>query len=220
MDWQTTLIDPVSTIITKIAAYVPNILGALIILLIGFVIGKVIEGIATKFLKLIQFDTAADKSGITNILNKGEIRKTPAELIGALVYWLIIFLILIMAINALNLDITSQLLNEVILYIPHVIAAVFVLVLGTFLSTVVFGIVLTTTKNAGLEYAEIIAKVSQASILIFTGVMALEQLGIATQVLVSTLNIFVAAVAFGFALAFGLGCKDIVAKYVENFLKK
>ena len=135
MDWSAIIIQPAQVILNKAIIYAYKGTGILVLLILGWFIAKAIEGLVVRFLKVAQLDTASDKAGITKILVKGEIKHTLSELIGALAYWLIILISVVAAVNVLDLAVAAALLNNIIAYIPSVVAAIFVLAAGMFLAT-------------------------------------------------------------------------------------
>jgi hypothetical protein len=217
---QTTILDPINATLLQLASYLPAILGALVILIVGWIIAKLIQRVVTNLLALVRLDAAAEHAGITTFLRKGDIKESVSDLIGKLVYWLIMLIVLVTAVNALGLTTASQLLDKVFLYLPNVIAAIFVIILGTFLAAIVAGIVLTGAANAGMKNSKLLADVARIAIIVFASIIALDQLGIATNLLVSTFSIFVAGAALAFAIAVGLGAKDKVAEIINDISKK
>jgi Mechanosensitive ion channel, conserved TM helix len=220
MNFQNTIIDPINATLVQLAAYLPAILGALVILIVGWIIAKIIQRGVINGLSLLRLDAAAEHAGLTTFLRKGEIKENASDLVGKLVYWLIMLIVLVTAVNALGLTTASELLDKVFMYLPNVIAAVFVIILGTFLAAIVSGIVMTTAANAGLKQSKMLSDISRYAIVVFAGIIALDQLGIATDLLVSTFSIFVAGAALAFAIAVGLGAKDKVAEFIDDLTKK
>ncbi|MFC1501113.1 hypothetical protein ACFL58_01520 [Elusimicrobiota bacterium] len=219
-DYKVLIVKPVLEMLEKIAAYLPTLLGALVILVIGWIVAKIIKAAVDKFLDLIKFEKVTQVSGITDALNKGHIKITPSNLISALVYWLVMIMVLVMTVNALGLTVASQLLEGLLGYLPMVIAAVFVLVLGLFLGNIVSGIVKVAAVNADLPEPHLIASISKWAIVVFAVAAALKQLGIAPVLVSSTFNIFFGAVCLALALAFGLGGTDAAKKFLEELTNK
>jgi hypothetical protein len=220
IEWGNLIVDPVREMLTKVLAYLPTLLGALIILVIGWMIAKVIRGLVNRVLKIIRFDTLADKAGITEVLRKGDLKATTGEVLSGLVYWLVIIMVLVMVVNALGLPQASEVFESLFAYIPSVIAGLFVLVIGMFLASFVSGIVRTAAGNANLPKPEILAGVSRWAIIIFAATIALGELGIATLLVTTTFNIFFGGVCLALALAFGLGGKDAAGKYLEQLMRQ
>ena len=221
MEWLTVVVaDPVKAMLIKIWSYIPSIVGAILILVIGWLLAKLIEIIVARVLKIVKLDVAAEKAGVVKILAQGDIRNSLSEIIGVIVYWLVILITVVTTLNALNLTIAADLLARLVEYVPNIIAAIFVLVLGSFLASFVSSIVKTSAANAGIGNAKLLAQVAQTVLVIFSIVIAIDQLKIASNLLAMALNILLAAIGLGIALAFGLGCKDIAAKSMQDFLGK
>ncbi len=216
MDWKILVIEPSKEMLQRIGEFIPTLIGTFLILIIGWIIAKIIQKTALKVLNLIRFDTFADKAGISSVLEKGNIKTTTTKLLSGLVYWLIMIMVLVMVVNALGLTVASQLLDGLLSYIPNVIAAIFVLVLGLFLANIVAGVVRTAASNSNLPKPEMMASLSKWAIVIFAVTISLKQLNIAPLLVTTTFNILFGGICLALALAFGLGGKDVAAKYLEN----
>ncbi len=220
LEWKNLIVEPVSQMLTRIMAYLPVLLGVLVILIVGWLVAKAIKRIVDWLLKLIRFDALADKAGISEILKKGNLEISAGEVISSLVYWLIVIMVLVMAVDALGMPKSSDILASLFAYVPKVIAALLVLVVAMFLASFVSGIVRTAAGNANLPKPEMFAGVSRWAIIIFAVTISLEQLGIASLLVTTTFNIILGGVCLALAIAFGLGGKDTVAKYLEELKKR
>lgn len=220
MSWRIIVIDPIRETLAKVGTFLPTLIGVLFILVVGWFIAKVIQRIVTRLLKLVRLDAASDRAGIADILAKGEIRYTLSESIGILIYWLVMLIVFVTAVDALGLKVAAQLLDKIVLYIPNVVVSIFILSLGTFVAVFLGGIVRTAAMNAGVAQARLLGQLSQLIVIIFAIAMALEQLNIGTKVIAISLNVILGAIGLACALAFGLGCKDIAAKFVSDLIEK
>jgi hypothetical protein len=200
--------------------YLPVLLGALVILIVGWIVAKAIRRLVDWLLKTIRFDTLADKAGISEILRKGNLEISAREVVSNIIYWLIIIMVLVMTVDALGLPKASDILASLFAYVPKVIAALLVLIVAMFLANFVSGIVRTAAGNANLPKPEILAGISRWAIIIFAVTIALEQLGIAPLLVTATFNIILGGVVLALALAFGLGGKDAAARYLEELRQK
>jgi hypothetical protein len=205
---------------TKITAFLPELIGAIIIFVAGWIIARLVKLAVEKLLKLVRFDTATEKTGVRAFLKKGEIVKTPSEIVGSLVYWFIMILVIIASFDALGLPIVSDLLNTIFLYIPNVVAAIIVLVLGLLLGNLLATVIRTAASNAGFKNAEGLGKLSLYAIVFFSAAIALIQLGIGEEIVVSAFGIGFGAAALAMAIAFGLGGKDVAAEYLKRWLEE
>jgi hypothetical protein len=216
MNWNELIADPVHQMLTRIMAYLPILLGALVILVVGWIVAKLVKRGVDLLLKAVRFDEIADKAGITDVLRKGDLNITASQVVSGLVYWLMIIMVLVMTVDALGLPKASDVLASVFAYIPKVIAALLVLVVALFMASFVSGIVRTACGNANLPKPGLIAGISRWAIIIFAATIAMEQLGIAPLLVGTAFNIILAGVVLALALAFGLGGKDAAARYLDE----
>ncbi|MFA5424236.1 MAG: hypothetical protein WC374_10305 [Phycisphaerae bacterium] len=220
MEWNSLIVEPVREMLTRIMAYLPILLGALLILIVGWIVAKIIRSIVDALLKVIRFDMLADKAGISKILQKGDLKITARQIVSGLVYWLIIIMVLVMVANALGLPKASDILSNLFAYVPKVIAALVVLVVAMFLASFVSGIVQIAAGNAKLPKPQLLAGISRWAIIIFALTIVLTQLGIAPLLVSATFNIILGGIVLALALAFGLGGKDAAARYLEELKQK
>ena len=133
--WQVVLLEPARAVLGQIGQFLVNILLVLIILVVGWLISKVIRSVVTKGLRAIKLDELSDRIELDAVLEKGGITYSLSELLGVICYWLALLVTFMVAVNSVGLTIAAELLNKVVLYIPNVIAAIFILILGMFIAT-------------------------------------------------------------------------------------
>jgi len=214
------VMEPIKVMAIKIWSYVPAIFGAIIILVVGWMLAKLVEAIVIRVLKAVRLDIASDKAGIANVLAQGDIKISLSELIGGIVYWLIVLVVVATTLDALNLKIASELISRLAEYVPNILAAIFILIIGTFLANFIATIIRTAGSNAGLKNAKFMSQIAQVILVVFTTIIAIEQLKIATTLLILAVNIILISIGVGIALAFGLGCKDIAGKFMQDVINK
>ena len=218
MDWNVILVQPIQSLLTQVMGFLPNFLGALLILLVGWVIAKTIESVVGNVLKAIQLDKLADRLQLSDVLAKGGIKRKLSEVVSAIIYWLVILAIVIAALNALQLTIAAQLLEQVVTFLPNVVASIFILVVRILSAAFLATTVRTAAGNAGVSQSQLLGEAVQAVVVIFSVVAALKQLGI--QFVGEAFLIILAAASFGTALAFGIGCKDIAGRWVSDLVEQ
>lgn len=204
----------------KIMAFLPMLIGAIIIFVVGLLVAKLIKLLVVRMLRLVRFDDAGEKTGLKKFLAKGNITQSPSDIIGALIYWFVMVFVLIAALDALGLPIVSDMLNDIFLYIPNVVAAIFVLILGILLGNLLSAVVQTAAANSGFKNAEGLGKISLYCVIFFAASVALIQLDIGEEVVASAFIIAFGAVALALALAFGLGGREVAVDYLKRWLKE
>jgi hypothetical protein len=218
MELTTVVTGAWNTFTAKIMAFLPMLIGALIIFFAGLIAAKLVKMAVIKVLKLVRFDSAGEKTGLNDFLQKGNIAKAPSEILGALVYWFVMILVFIASLDALGLPIVSDLLNQVFLYIPNVVAALIVLVLGILVGNLLAAVVRAAASNAGLPVSDGLGKSANYSIIAFAGSIALIQLGIGQEIVGAVFVIAFGAMSLALALAFGLGGREMAGEYLKKWL--
>lgn len=214
------LLDPMTAILSRVWSFLPLLVGAILVLIIGWIIAKLLQRVVIQVLKIARLDVLSEKAGIASILAKGDIKYTLSELIGVIIYWLLILVVVIATLDTLNLRVAAELLDKVVLYVPNVIAGIFILVLGMFFAALLGSVVRTTASNAGITYAKNLGQITQVAVVVFTVLITLSQLGVRTVILDQAILLLLASSGLGLALAFGLGSKDIAGKIVSELVDK
>ena len=218
MDWNAILLEPLRNFIGQLVGFLPNLLAVAAILLGGWIVAKVIQGVLGRVLRAVKADTLAEKVQLAEMLVRGGIERTFSELVGVLAYWLVMLVVLVAALNALQLTATAELLEGFVGFLPSIVTAVLVLILGILAAGFLAATVRTVATNAGIAQAQILGKSMQSIAIIFAVVVALQQLQI--QFVGDAFLIVLGAISFGAALAFGLGCRDLAGRWVSDLVDR
>ena len=198
----------------SIMSALPALIGALVILIIGYIIAKVLQAITTRVLQGMGFQSWMESGGIKQFFDRSQTQQTPLSIIGQLIFWLVFIIAITMAVDTLGISAISDVLAQLIAYIPNIIAAILILVLATLLANFVAGIV------RGATGSNVVGSVAQYGIIVFAAFAALTQLGIAEELIAPTFLILLGAVALAAALAFGLGGQSVARQVVEENYRK
>lgn len=204
----------------RFADFIPQLLAALVLLFIGWIVAKIIRSAMKHLLKLVHFDRLAEKSGIEAFLKQGELDITLAGLLSELIYWLVMLVVIVMVSNSLGLHSVAELFNKIVLYIPNIIVAMLVLVFGSLLARFLNRLIFAYLTNIGVQSALTISTITEYAVLVFVFFVALEQLQIGTHLLTAAFQISFGAVGLAFAIAFGLGGKEWAAGVIEKMSTK
>lgn len=217
---QLVLIEPAKTVLTQVMQFLVNVLLVLVILLIGWLVSRLIKALVTKVCQTLRLNELSKRIELEALMSRGGVKASLSELLGSLFYWLGLLVTFVVAVNAIGLTIAADLLNRIILYVPNIIAAIFILILGMFVATLLKSIVKTAAINAGLLHANLLAKIVEMVVIVFAIFIILEQLGIGARVVELIITIVLGSLGLAFALSFGFGCQDFARKTLGDLIEK
>lgn len=202
--------------------FLPKLLIAIAVLVAGWLLAKLISFAIVKVLKMITFiPLIAEKSGMDGFLKQGGIKKSTIDILGILIYWLIILVTLLVAFNTLGLTEVSKLFEKITSFIPLVIAAVILLAIGLFFARFVEDALIAYGKNVGMEDINMIARLARYAIMAFVFIVALDQVKVGGQLIEHTFLILFGGIVLALALAFGLGSgQKWVGSQLDNIAKR
>jgi len=204
--------------ILQIVDFLPRLAAALGILMAGFAVAKMVERGTDIFLHKIGFDRWMREGGVTEALARAGTKLDPSSALARLVFWTVMLLVILLAADALGINAVSELFAELLAYIPNVIAAVVVLVIGIVLGEFVKDLVLAST--GGLPGSLTLARAAKGAVILLAVFMALEQLDIAQDIVLVFFIAVVGAAALAAGIAFGLGARDIAAEISRDFYER
>lgn len=213
-------VTSIATFWTQLAGFVPQLLAALLLLFLGWILANLVRTAIGKTLDVLKFDELGQKSGIEAFMRQGNISLTLSKLIASLVYWIVLLVVIVTVANSLGLATVSHLFERVAFYIPNVIVAILVLVFGVTIARFINRLVFAYLNNMGVGSALTISTMAEYAVIIFVFFVALEQLQIGTHLLVTAFTIGFGAIGLAFGLAFGLGGKDWAAGVIKRLSDK
>lgn len=199
-----------------IAAFLPNLFGALVILLIGLIVAAALGSIVERLLEALKVDNALNKAGVDTHVSRGGLRLRAAYLCGQIVRWFFIIVFVLAAADTLGLYALTAFLRDVLSYVPNVIVAALILVVSLAIANVLARIVAASTAAARLAGAGVLSTITWWSIVLFGIFAALLQLNVAAAIIQTLVTGIIAMLALAGGLAFGLGGKS----YAEHLLEK
>jgi hypothetical protein len=219
--WESsTLLQSLRNSWNEVVAVLPDLLLAVLLLVVGWLIAKLLRRLAIRALRAARIDEIAERSGLDDFLVQGGVEHTTVTLIGGAVYWLILAVVFIALLDALGLRTAEVLMARLAGFVPNLVVATGILVFGTLMARVIGGLVFSYLSNIGSHAAAPIGVLARYAVLVFVLFMAAEQLAIQTAVLVSAFQIAFAALCLAAALAFGLGGRDWAEKVIARYTRK
>jgi hypothetical protein len=210
------LFEPVRQFMAQIGAFLPRLLLAVVVLVGGWLVAKLARFAVVRGLRTINFHVLTERSGMDGFLRQGGLQGDTNGIFGLLIYWLVSLAALIVACNGLGLTYITDLLHRIVLFVPNVFVALVVLALGGYFARFIGTTVTAYTRNVGLHDGELLGKLARYAILAFVALIALEQVNIGGPIVRDSFLILLAGLVFAIALAVGLGCKDWVARHLEE----
>ncbi len=212
----TTLLEPLDVVARRVLAVLPNVLAMSFFLLGGLVLAWAVGTGLERTLRVVGLDRLSDRVGITAAMLRGGVKTDPSRIIGRVAYWMVLGLGAMAAVNVLQLQPINQVTQSFMAYIPHLITAFFIGMAGYLLSNFMSQAVLIAAVNASLPPARLLATCTRWGVLLVAGAMALEQLGIAQNVVVVGFGIIFGGIVMAATIAFGLGAKDLARTWLED----
>lgn len=201
------------------AAFIPKLIGALIVFVVGWVIASALGNVARRIIEFIQIDKLVERLNIHRIFERADVDLSIARLIGWLVKWFLIIAFLIAAADIMGWTQVTEFLSDVALYIPQVFVAVVILAAGLVAAEFLYKVVSNAVQSTGLLSPHFVAGIAKWAIVIFSVIVALDQLDIGRTLLNTIVQGFVAMIAIGAGLAFGLGGRDHAARFLDRLRK-
>jgi small-conductance mechanosensitive channel len=219
--WRELFAGAVSHLGANVAAFLPNLVGALVILAVGFALARGLEIVAQRALRALGLDRAALRLRLGETLSRAGVGLGASEIAGRLVFWFAMLTFLLSAVDTLGLDAVSATVERLVAYVPQLIGAGLVAVLGLLFARFVGSTLASAAAAAGLAGAARLGFLGQLGVAALVVVVALEQLGVATEVLVGPLSALLAAAGLAAGLAFALGARPVITHILAgHFLKQ
>jgi hypothetical protein len=216
-EWWNVTTEAVSESLRSVFSYLPEVVGAIVVILIGVLVGWALKTVVVKALRFVKVKPYTDAIGLNKVFKTKE---DMVELVGDLVKWVIIIIFLIPALSILGLTDVSEIVKGIVAYLPHVVVAAVIVMVGAILADLASRAVEAAAQTIGAKTAAIVADITRWAIIVFTILVALNQLGIASDIINTLVTGFVALIAIAGGLAFGLGgqeaAKDAITRLRKN----
>jgi len=207
---------PASNMLNTILGAIPAIFGALVVLILSYMVGRVVAGLVSNLLKNVGFDVILAKIGWSNAAEKVKGSKSPSTFVGYLVLVGIMLFATIEAFGLLGFGVLANLTAQFVVFISHIVFGLVIFAIGSYFANLAAHAV----KVSGAKQAGLLSMVAQVSILLLAGAMALRQMGLANEIITLGFGLILGAFAVALALALGLGGRDVAAKHIDDWLKE
>ncbi|OYT72382.1 MAG: transporter [Chloracidobacterium sp. CP2_5A] len=217
--------NPLMALYQRLATLIPNIIGALTLLAVGYLLGKVAAAALRRILARVGVDRLAEQSGLSGFLQQWGVARPLSSVLGSVAFAFVMLAFAISAADALGLASAGQAIAQVMLFLPKLIAAAIVLTLGLMVASWLSGLMRRAAEGAGIEYAPTLGRLAMGILSALVILMAIEQLSISTVLLQEVIGVLIAAIGVAVALSLGLGTRSLAGEivagvYVRDLLKE
>jgi len=207
--------DRIQQSFAQLGAFIPSLVGALVILFAGYLLAKLLEKGTYRLLRRVRLNEMLERGGVLHAVERSGTHFNPVRIISNLVFWFVMFGVMLIAANALGFDQLANVFSELVSYIPSVIAAIVIVIVGIVLGGFVGGLIMASA--GGLHGGPTLARVGRIGIIVIAVFMALQELGIATDIVTTAFAILFGAVALALALSFGLGNRELAGEITREW---
>lgn len=216
-NWSEAIMTSLAGAMAMFFAVIPKILGVVAVLIVGWFIAWLVGKGVHSVLHAVKFNDLADRAGLSDFVARTGEKADASEMIATIAKWFVRLIALVVAFDALGLPAVSGVMNSLLLWLPNLVVAVIALVIGGLAATALSNLVRGTASEAGLDRPDVLAKVAKTAVWAFAILVAVSQIGIATDLVNTLFMASIGALALALALAFGLGSRDTAAAIVRHW---
>jgi hypothetical protein len=214
------VLEPLRALLHQVGAFMPRLALALVVLVLGWLLAKGFRIAVVKTLRALNFHVLTERAGIDNFLEQGGTKKDTTDLFGSIAYLLVILAALIVAFNSLGLTQVTNLLGQVLLFVPRLLVALLVVVFGSYFARFAGNAVQSYCRTAEIGDGELLGRLMQYGVMAFVVLLAVDHLDIGGGLIQQTFLILLAGVVLALALAFGIGGRDRAAALIERWVPR
>jgi hypothetical protein len=218
--WGAALTTSLATALSLFLGAIPRIIGFLVIIIIGWLISGALAAAVAALLRAVRFNVLAQSSGLHGFIQNMGLRTDASGLLANIVKWFVRLIVLVVAFDALGLPAVSEVLQQFLLWIPNLVVAVIVLVIAGLAANALGNLVRGSTAQAGLGNPDLLATIARVMVWGFGIVVAVNQIGVAQELVNTLFMAFVGALALAAGLAFGLGGRETAAQIVQDWYRQ
>ncbi len=201
----------------RVVEHGPNVVAAIVILVLGYFISKFAARAIAALCERIGLQRGAERGGLAESMKQVGIQRTVPQIVGTISFWLIMCVFLMACLNVLGLEKVSTAMENIVNYIPKILLATFMVVVGLLIAALLRGLIATSADRAGLTYASQLASAVYYVVVLITLLVVVQQLGVDVQLIHNLVLIAAGSLAVGFALAFGFGGRDVVGGIMAGY---
>lgn len=218
--WTELFFNSLQTFGQTLAESIPKILGALLILLLGWLFAKIISNGIARLLKVLKFDVLSEKIKATDFLERANVTLTPSQFVGKFAYWILLLLVITSAADALGWNAVSQQISKLIGFLPNLLIAIVFFIVGIYIATFIKNFIKGTTSSLGISAGKFISNIVFYFLAIIVTLTSLEQAGVDTSIISANLSLILGAILLSAAVSYGVASRDILSNILASFFSR
>lgn len=211
------VVNSLETIWGEIAKAIPNILGAIAILIIGWLVTKIVVFVIKKALKLAKADKLDDKLNETELFGDGKLNFDIIKIVTSFVKWFLLLVFMVVAADVAGLNMISQLIGDLMSYLPKLFVAIIIFLIGVFIASFIKKSLTSLFKSLEISGGNAIGQIVFTIITVFVSITALNQAGIDTSIITNNITLILGSLLLAFAIALGLGSREAITRLINAF---
>jgi small-conductance mechanosensitive channel len=213
-------VDSLRVFAEKFMGTIPSILGAVIVLLIAWLLARLVSGGFERLLRTVKFDALAQRLQLTNFVEQMGILMSPSALIGRFIYWIFVLLIIASAAETLHWVLVSELIQKFLGYLPKLVTGIGVFIAGSYLASLARDFIRSATGSLGISTGRILSSVLYYLLFIMVILTALEQASIDTRILSTNLLMIIGAIMLAASISYGFASRDVLSNILAGFFNR
>lgn len=219
-NWSELFLESLQLFGEKFIGAIPGFIGALLILLLGWLFARLVAGAITRLLGLIRFDKLAESIKADQFLQKANVTVAPSQIVGKFVYWILILLIIMTASETLGWNAVSEEISNLLGILPNLLISIVFFVVGTYIASFVRDFIKSTTRSLGISAGRLISSFVFYLLIAIVTLTALEQAGLDTNIITSNLLLIMGAILAAAAISYSIASKDLLANLLAGFFSQ
>lgn len=219
-DWTTITLEALQTAWQGFLLFLPRLIGAVVVLIIGWFIAEGVGRLVAEVLKKLKFDRVFEKTNWKEALEKADLKVSVSEFLGQICKWILVIVFLLASVEILGLTQFAEFLRRILLWLPNLIVTVAIFVVAVVVAEILEKVIKAWAKRMEVSYAGLLGTLVKGAIYVFTTLAILSQLGVTPTIINALIFGLVATLSLALGLSFGLGGKESAAKLLEDLRKK
>jgi small-conductance mechanosensitive channel len=218
--WSKLFFESLGAFGQRMMGALPGIIGAVLILLLGWLFARIVSAAVSRFLRLVKFDALGEKIQADQFLKKANIDLSPSKVVGKFVYWVLILLVIITASDTLGWTAVSEEISILLGYLPNLLIAIIFFIVGAYIASFLRDLIKGATHSLGISTGKVVSSFVFYLLMILVTLTALEQAGVDTTIITSNLLLILGTVLAAAAISYGIASKDLLANILAGFFSR